>query len=127
MPIPGDEIIAVPSHDGFSIHTHDCRNIKYIGEDRFLQAEWKTGIDKFYDVHLSIVGRDEKGILNKILIEVYNSKVNFTSLRADVIGKDKFEIIISLKVKNKAELDEFIKNMKSSVANIEYISRKNLG
>lgn len=129
-PIPGDSIVAVSSREGYSIHTADCKNLKYIGSNRYLEASWNQKINKVYNVHLSLIGKDEAGVLGKILStisSIYNDKISFTALNAQLLPKGKFEVVISLKVKNKEELDNIINSIKQQVPNIEYISRKNIG
>ncbi len=129
-PIPGDKIIAVSNKGGYSIHTTDCKNLKYIQSDRYLEASWNPNVNKLFDVHLSLIGRDEAGILGKILAvisNIYDNKVSLSSLRAQILPKNKFEVIISLKVKNKEELDVIISTVKQRVPEIEHITRKNIG
>ncbi len=127
LPVPGDQIVAIASRDGYSIHTADCKNLKFVDSSRYLKADWAAENDRLYDVHLSIVGRDEIGVLSRILEAVYDTKFPFMSISATTLPKNKFEIIISIKVKNKGQLDDFCKQIKSKVDNVEFISRKNIG
>lgn len=126
-PIPGDDIIAIANRDGFSIHTKECKNQKYINSDRCLKAEWKDNHKKLYPVHISINAKDRPGILADILNYVYNYKITFTGVTAQILPNDKFEMTIALKVVDKDELDEFVNYLKQQEPAIEWITRKNLG
>lgn len=126
-PIPGDNIVAIANRDMVSIHTTDCKNQKYINSDRCLKAEWKEGNKKLYPVQIVINAKDREGILAGILTAVYNYKITFTGVTAQIMPNNKFEMSIALKVRNKDELDEFVKYLKKEDPSIEYISRKNIG
>ncbi len=126
-PIPGDDIIAIANRDCFAIHTKDCKNLKYIESDRYLAASWSEKSRKLYNVHVSITAKDYEGILNSVLTAVYESNVIFTAVNAQILGADKFEMTILLRVKNKEELDQFMKFIKSQCPQIDFIARKNIG
>lgn len=126
-PIPGDNIVAIANRDCFGIHTTDCKNQKYINSDRCLKAEWKDFHKKLYPVHILINAQDRPGILADILTSVYNYKITFTGVTAQILPNDKFEMTIALKVVDKNELDEFVSYLKGQEPAIEWITRKNLG
>lgn len=126
-PIPGDSIVAATNNDGqYSIHTTDCKNLKFIGEDRYLQANWNNKITKLYDVHISIIGIDDYGVLSKILKSLYDAKITFTKFNAQVISEGKFEVVVYIKVSNKQELDKIITKLKDSAPFITNIARKDV-
>ncbi len=126
-PIPGDKIVAIANRDGFSIHTTECKNQKYINSDRCLKAEWKDYYKKLYPVHILLMAKDRPGILADILSSVYNYKITFTGVTAQILPNDKFEMTIALKVVDKNELDQFVNYLKQQESAIEWVSRKNLG
>lgn len=125
-PIPGDDIVAIANRDTYGIHTTDCKNQKFIDTDRYLKASWNVKSKKQYVVHVSITTQDKPGILQDILTLVYQSKITFTAVNAQVLGNNKFEMTITLKVQNKEELDDFMHFIKDSVPLVEFITRKNL-
>ena len=101
--------------------------MKYIESDRYLAASWSEKSRKLYNVHVSITAKDYEGILNSVLTAVYESNVIFTAVNAQILGADKFEMTILLRVKNKEELDQFMKFIKSQCPQIDFIARKNIG
>ncbi len=126
-PVPGDNIVATTNKDGlYSIHTIECKNIKLIGEDRYFKANWNNKIKKLYDVNLHITGKDEEGMLSKMLTNIYKTKMPFLGITAQNFG-EKFEVTLHIKVANKTELDKFIKLVSVDAPYIETISRKNIG
>ena len=127
LPVPGDDIIAVSSKDGYSIHTTECRNLKQINNQRLLKAEWNAKQSRLYDVNMSVLCKDGEGALNQLLNGVYNCGLIFNGFNATMLGNGKFEVDILLKVKNKLQLDEFCEHLKKEVPIIEQISRKAIG
>lgn len=126
-PIPGDEILATVNKEGlYSIHTTDCKNLKYIGGN-YLKAEWNNKVKRLYDVHLSFVGEDCVGALNKLLNVVHQMNISFSAVQAQALPHDKFEIKIALKVYNKKELDRILLNIRASLPFVKTITRKNIG
>ena len=126
-PIPGDEIVATVNKEGlYSIHTTECKNLKYIGGN-YLKAEWNPKVKRLYDVHLSFVGTDCVGALNKLLNVVHKMDIPFSAVQAQALPHEKFEIKIALKVYNKKELDKIILNIRASLPFVKTITRKNIG
>ena len=126
-PIPGDEIMATVNKEGlYSIHTTDCKNLKFIGGTR-LQAEWNSKVKRLYDVHLSFVGEDCVGALNKLLNVVHRMNLTFSAVQAHALPNNKFEIMIALRVYNKRELDKIIFSIRQSLPFVKAITRKNIG
>ncbi|MBQ8468817.1 MAG: bifunctional (p)ppGpp synthetase/guanosine-3',5'-bis(diphosphate) 3'-pyrophosphohydrolase [Clostridia bacterium] len=126
-PIPGDEIMATVNKEGlYSIHTTDCKNLRYIGGSN-LKAEWNPKVKRLYDVHLSFVGEDCVGALNKLLSVVHRMDLTFSAVKAQALPNNKFEIMIALRVFNKRELDRIILNIRQSLPFVKAIARKNIG
>lgn len=123
-PIPGEEICAVASNSGITVHCKSCVNIKQIDPDRLLSADWKEGVDKYFEECYKIGGRDEEGLLSDILDIFYDSDVPINSVNAHQAGQGRFEIIVSIKVKDKAMSDE-IKDRLEKLRQVQFVNRNN--
>lgn len=129
-PVPGDEIVALESNSGtITVHCASCVNLKNIDADRTLNAEWKTGetFNPFrkYDLVLRIVGKDEDGMLSKIIDELYDMKVKMNTITARIISEGKFEVVVSIKVKNLDETNQIIERIKK-IDNIQFVNRSSV-
>ena len=126
-PIPGDEIVATVSKEGhYSIHTKDCKNLKFFGEN-CLQAKWNDNIKKLYDVQVSFFGEDCTGALNEVLNIIHDKNNTLNSVHAKALSNNRFEFIIDFKVANKDELNELIDEIKVKLPFVKSVTRKNIG
>lgn len=130
-PVPGDEIVAIESNSGtITVHCASCANIKSIDGERTLNADWKSGADvnpyKKYDINLRVVGKDEDGMLSKIIDIMYSLKVKMNNITARIISEGKFEVLMSIKVKDLQETNEIIEKIKE-LDNIQFVNRSSLG
>ena len=111
-PIPGDKIIGyVSKGNGIVVHCKDCANVNALEEERLLDLEWATNIDRKYPVSIKISASQTNGIITDIInaVNAYNlgiAQINTTT-------NQNFETIIKLKilVKNKLQLDNLIVNL----------------
>lgn len=126
-PVPGDEIVALEAKSGtITVHCSSCLNVRQIENDRLLNAEWKDEealkSKKKYNIDLRIVGKDEDGMLAKIMevLKAMNLKMNYIS--AKILSEGKFEVLVNLKVQNLFETNQAIENIKT-IKNIQFVTR----
>lgn len=124
-PIPGDEIFAVASNSGITVHCSTCANLKSIDKDRYLSAEWKDTIKGDFDISLRIGGKDEVGIISKIVGIFYDTGTRICVFNAKVASEGRFEVVVSARVKNSKEAEEII-NKLEKIENVQFVNRNNL-
>jgi len=124
-PIPGDEINAVTSNNGITVHCSNCANIKDVDKDRLLTAEWKKDIKKFFDMSIKIVGKDEVGIVSKIINVIYDMNIPMSSITAKVVSMGRFEFIVNVKLRDKQEIENLFLKLEK-VENVDSVCRNNL-
>jgi len=124
-PIPGDEICAVVSNSGITVHCQSCKNVKYIDEERQLSADWKSDVNKDFFVSLRIVGKDEAGCVGRVIDLIYNSNISLNSVSAKPIGGGNVEIIVGVWLKDKSDVEELSKKLEE-MSSIHFVNRNNL-
>ena len=111
-PIPGDKIIGyVSKGNGIVVHCKDCANVNALEEERLLDLEWATNIDRKYPVSIKISASLTNGIITDIINTV--NSYNLGIAQINTTTNQNFETIIKLKilVKNKLQLDNLIVNL----------------
>ena len=87
QPIPGDTIIGQMKRDqGLTIHTHDCdvgRRQRMKEPDRWIDVVWGSDIDRRFDCSITLLARNEKGILARVAAEIGESDSNITHVGMD--------------------------------------------
>lgn len=120
-PILGDEIIAVKSKGGLSIHAKSCANLKHFEQDKILNANWKENVKHVFEISLKIVAKDSIGIASSILGSISKQGVDITKIFAKSKGKE-CEIKLHLKLNNAEELQKVIEKV-SKVEGVKRINR----
>ena len=114
-PVFGDEIIGyITKGQGITVHKRDCINIKDVTE-RLIDVKWneeKNDDNKYYISKITIY---TNGIENNILDIVTKATlraININSIN-EINKNDKVCYDLILKVKNKADLDNFIEDLRT--------------
>lgn len=111
-PIPGDKIIGyVSKGNGIIVHCKECSNVSSLEEERLLDLEWATNIERKYPVSIKISASQTNGIITDIINSV--NSYNLGIVQINTTSTPNFETIIKLKilVKNKLQLDNLIVNL----------------
>ena len=124
-PVPGDEISAIASNNGVTVHCADCVNLRDIADDRRLSVSWKDDIDKTFEVSLRVGGKDEVGMASKVSDVLYFNDVVMKSFSAKVLSGGRFEIIINAMVKDKSQM-ELIADAIRELDNVSFVIKNNL-
>jgi guanosine-3',5'-bis(diphosphate) 3'-pyrophosphohydrolase len=86
-PIPGDAIIGQMKRDqGLTIHTIDCELAKRQRSkepDRWIEVVWGSDLNRRFDCRITLLVRNEKGILARIAAEIGESDANITHVGMD--------------------------------------------
>ena len=125
-PIPGDDVFGfITVNEGIKVHKKNCPNAIQLQSNynyRIIQAKWIDSSQQDFKATLNISGIDTIGLVNKVTKVVSNNhhidmkSVHFDSNDGTFTGK------IIVVVKNKAILDNLVKNIKK-INGIDKVSR----
>jgi guanosine-3',5'-bis(diphosphate) 3'-pyrophosphohydrolase len=118
QPIPGDSIVGQMKRDqGLVIHTDDCevaRRQRSKEPDRWIDVMWGEEIDRRFDCNITLLARNEKGILARVAAEISESDSNITHVGMD---EDKDHLITSLhftvQVEDRVHLARLMRNLRA--------------
>ncbi|HOI64926.1 MAG TPA: TGS domain-containing protein, partial [Mesotoga sp.] len=123
-PLPGDDIVAVMSSRGISIHNRGCRNVKGISQDKLVEAHWTmiTG-EKFSAWIVVEFDSSDKAMANRFLerLESKSAKVKKYSVETGKWGYD--TLMANILVKDVAQLTSVMENLRGmkGVQNVKRI------
>ncbi len=121
-PIEGDEIIGYISRGkGVTIHRRNCPNLKYLESERLINAEWSTKEKKNFVATIHVVADKSNNNIAKLTTLITNMKVLITAFDAKDVG-DNFICDIAVAVKNTAELEKVMSNMRQ-LKNVTSVQR----
>ena len=112
-PLYGDDIVGVVSKNGVTIHTANCLNLKGLGNDKVVDATWREGVDRLFDVNLRIVAKDTIGLAAKIFKMIADEKFDMSRISAREINSTEAEFEICVGVKNNKELDRLLTKLRT--------------
>ena len=129
QPIPGDAIIGQMKRDqGIVIHTDDCevaRRQRSKEPDRWIDVMWGADIDRRFDCNITLLARNEKGILARVAAEISESDSNITHVGMD---EDKDHLITSLhftvQVEDRVHLARLMRNLRALSGVTRLLRRK---
>jgi guanosine-3',5'-bis(diphosphate) 3'-pyrophosphohydrolase len=82
-PIPGDPILGyINKEKGLVIHTHDCQIVNELSldHDRWVDVEWEPDSEKLFNVRLSVLVVNERGMLGKIASVIADTESNIDNV-----------------------------------------------
>lgn len=128
-PVPGDEIIGyITKGRGITVHRKDCDNLKALPEEekrRFIDVSWSPEfLDKAYEGEISIIAKDQKGMLSNISKVCEDMDVHIVGLNARANKNETIRIDLVLSIHNKAQIEKICRSFKNIPGIIEaYRSR----
>ena len=125
-PIPGDPILGyINKEKGLVIHTHDCQIVNELSldHDRWVDVEWEPDSEKLFNVRLSVLVVNERGMLGKIasIIADAESNINNVSLQ-DMDGSPFATLNFLVQVRHRQHLAELIRNLRK-ITKVNKITR----
>lgn len=112
-PIEGDEIIGYISRGkGVTIHRKNCPNIKYLEPERLISAQWQIRENASFLASLKVIADKADNNIAKLTTLITNMKLPIRGFEAKDIG-DIFDCLITIEVKNTAELEKVIASIKT--------------
>ena len=127
-PVPGDDIVGfITRGQGVSIHRCDCENYRnsiasHENDGRWIAVSWSATITDTYVTTINIIAKDRSGLVMDIatVLNSLNAKVRTLSARDN--GAGTAITVITLEVKDLAEL-KYVMNRLSSVPGVTEVVR----
>ncbi len=116
-PVPGDEIIGyITKGRGITVHRTDCDNIKALDDEekaRLIQVSWDPQLlDKSYDGEISIIAKDQKGMLSSISKVCEDMDVRIIGLNARANKDETVRINLTLMIQNRNQIEKICRSFK---------------
>ena len=115
-PIPGDPILGMISKgQGMIIHTHDCPMIAKTrpDPDRLLDVQWDTDTRKSFDVSITLVVANQRGVLAKVAAEISSAGSNIQNVAVDPDDGGNYTTMhFTLQVSNRLHLAQIMRALR---------------
>ena len=125
-PIPGDPILGYINKDkGLVIHTHDCKIVNELSleHDRWVDVEWEPDSEKLFNVRLSVLVVNERGMLGKIASVIADAESNIDNVSLqDMDGSPFATLNFVVQVRHRLHLAELIRNLRK-ITKVNKITR----
>ena len=125
-PIPGDPILGYINKDkGLVIHTHDCKLVNELSleHDRWVDVEWEPDSEKLFNVRLSVLVVNERGMLGKIASVIADAESNIDNVSLqDMDGSPFATLNFVVQVRHRLHLAELIRNLRK-ITKVNKITR----
>ncbi|MDO4745006.1 MAG: bifunctional (p)ppGpp synthetase/guanosine-3',5'-bis(diphosphate) 3'-pyrophosphohydrolase [Bacillota bacterium] len=117
-PVPGDDIVGfITKGRGISVHRKDCDNLKNMPEEekaRCIEVAWDPDIlDKSFNAEISLVAKDQKGLLSNISKVCEDMDVAILGLNARADKNENANINLTLSIKDKSQIEKMCRSFKS--------------
>ena len=127
-PVPGDKIVGFVSRGrGAMVHRMDCPNMRYEDPERLLEATWtgKKG-EEGYTVNLRIHAEEEAPLLATVSNGCKKNNLFILAVNGRIDNKNHMAILdITLKINNKEDIDNLIKDLTQDSSIIEVFRNNN--
>ena len=125
-PIPGDPILGyINKEKGLVIHTHDCQIVNELSldHDRWVDVEWEPDSEKLFNVRLSVLVVNERGMLGKIASVIADTESNIDNVSLqDMDGSPFATLNFLVQVRHRLHLAELIRNLRK-ITKVNKITR----
>ena len=125
-PIPGDPILGyINKEKGLVIHTHDCQIVNELSldHDRWVDVEWEPDSEKLFNVRLSVLVVNERGMLGKIASVIADAESNIDNVSLqDMDGSPFATLNFVVQVRHRLHLAELIRNLRK-ITKVNKITR----
>lgn len=124
-PIPGDSIMGQLRRDqGLIVHTEECSLAKRqrIKEpERWIEVEWGNELNRRFDSRITVMVRNERGVLARVAAEIGESDANITHVGMDDDDNQMMtQLRFTVQVEDRIHLARLMRNVRriSSVSRI---------
>ena len=121
-PVVGDDIIGYISRGrGVTIHRRECVNVKHLEKERLIKVEWQKDLVSDFITTIK-VETDNNPKMVKVLTDFSRTLKGKLKGFGYMEANDKIDFQIVIEIKNKTELDNIMKNIKS-IKNVNAVYR----
>ena len=121
-PVVGDDIIGYISRGrGVTIHRRECVNVKHLEKERLIKVEWQKDLVSDFITTIK-VETDNNPKMVKVLTDFSRTLKGKLKGFGYMEANDKIDFQIVIEIKNKTELDNIMKNIKS-IKNVNTVYR----
>ncbi|MFC7297045.1 RelA/SpoT family protein [Herminiimonas aquatilis] len=118
QPIPGDSIIGQMKRDqSLTIHNIECdiaRRQRSKEPDRWIDVTWGADIDRRFDCNITLLARNEKGILARIAAEISESDSNITHVGMDEDKEHSITYLhFTVQIEDRVHLARVMRNLRA--------------
>lgn len=116
-PVAGEEIVGYISRGrGVTIHRKECMNLKYLEEERLINAQWQENLISDFVAVVKVVAENKNEVINNLntTARALKNKLKGFGYK-EVRGDLEFEIVVQ--ISGKTELENIIKNFE----NVKYV------
>jgi len=128
-PVPGDDIVGyITKGRGITVHRTDCDNMKALSDEdkqRLIDVSWDPNLlDKSYDGEISIIAKDQKGMLSSISKVCEDMDVRIVGLNARANKDETVRINLTLMIHDRSQIEKLCRSFKSIPGIIEAYRNK---
>ena len=128
-PVPGDDIVGyITKGRGITVHRTDCDNMKALSDEdkqRLIDVSWDPNLlDKSYDGEISIIAKDQKGMLSSISKVCEDMDVRIVGLNARANKDETVRINLTLMIHDRTQIEKLCRSFKSIPGIIEAYRNK---
>ena len=110
-PVKGDKIIGfITKGQGITVHKQDCQNV--VSSERIIEVEWNPNSDTTYLTDLYIEAFNDKNYLTDIIAAITKRNLYIDTFKTKEFDNS-YLYEITLKVKDKEELDKIILDLEN--------------
>lgn len=115
-PVSGDEIIGYISRGkGVTIHRKTCHNVKYLENERLIEAEWNDKTQQTYKATISVITEPSEAFVQKMLRQIMENKIYILSFKSRPNKNNQLIVKLNIQVSNIKEIDKAINLIKNNV------------
>ena len=112
-PVPGDQVVGFISRGrGVIVHTANCPHVQELESERLISVNWNNEESKPFPAEISIVGRNEKGLLAKISLAFVQQDVNINALEITSSVDGRSHMHFTVEVRDAAHLYKTIDKLR---------------
>lgn len=123
LPVPGDKIIGYSTRTrGITVHRTDCPNIQNSSNERTIEVNWGTVLNRKYHARLRLEGIDRPGLFSDVAQNLMAGECNIIALKANVVGNNQVRMKIEIGVRNLEHLYQVIARL-NNIKNVISVFR----
>ena len=113
-PVPGDDIVGyITRGRGVTVHKADCVNALHGEQERMVNVSWADEESGDFSASFQIICYDHPSLLGEITAFVDALNLPITAVSVKVNKNKTCSIIMTLKVRSRAQVDEAIKKLQN--------------